>query len=73
MLLIWISNHFIVEEQQQPSLNPKLIVEEYNFKIFRWFFFQFIVIIGVAVSDIQLIRYEKQNTLLLEIEIYLIL
>jgi hypothetical protein len=36
-------------------------------------FFQFIVIIGVAVSDIQLIRYEKQNTLLLEIEIYLIL
>lgn len=31
LLLIWICNHFILEEQQQPSLNPKLIVEEYDF------------------------------------------
>lgn len=31
LLLIWMCNHFIVEEQQQPSLNPKLIAEEYNF------------------------------------------
>lgn len=57
-------DHFIVEEQQQPSLNPKRNTIS---KFLDDFFFQFIVIIGIVVSDIQLIRLEKHNTLLLEI------